>query len=166
VQLKLNVQYRIGGQKKNKSLEFVNVIRAINGFAPTLTHLRLNRSGHDGESPDDSRTEEQATQEREEMIPFPKLKKFTVSPWDFGILRISDFIERSCPALQQLCLDENWNYRVGSEDVVKDKAELSRTFFGMGPKLSKIVFCGFTSTETMIVPRITLHRNDDDNANN
>jgi len=140
------------------SMSFVNVIRAINYFAPTLTHLRLAR--HDEHSPDSSRTEVEPTRELEEMIPLPKLKKLSVSTWGLGIQRISDFIQKSCPALQQLCVDETRScYQNGIVRVVWDKPGLARFLFGMAPKLSKIVFCGF-NRNTMTNTRIILRRND------
>jgi len=136
-------------------LPFVNVIRAVNYFAETLTHLKL--CGYLS-----SRTEEEATRAREEMKPLPKLKKLTVSQACLGKERLSDFIRESLPSLQQLCLEETWSLREGDLKVAKKRAEKTRSYFGMGLKLSKIVL-GWYNTNIWADSRITLRRNADDN---
>jgi len=120
-------------------LPFVSFQRIVNKFAPTLTHLRVRY----GSYPLAQRMEEEVRLEREEMRPLPKLKKLTVSIHYLGMERISEFVGRCCPSLQQICLDEY--YYVPEQERRWTKEELvavaKNTLFGLVPKLEKVVVC-------------------------
>jgi len=125
---------QVGWKIKQLSLKyfvkFLDVLKVLNHFASTLTHLQLEPKWLSVDFGDRGRT-------REEMRPLMELKHLTVLAFalDGTTLSLYDFIKRSCHNVRTLV----WQEGDLSHAMVKEVGNKIKMFFGLMPKLRKIV---------------------------
>jgi len=139
----------------SRFVKLLDLLQITNHFAPTLTHLELQL--YACRFPCETKTD--LALEREGMRPLMKLKILTISGYDAAFCRISDFVGRCCPRLETIY----WSERKGVADdgQLQRLTERIRVFFGLVPKLRKIVFW-YRKTGESMRSKITLRRGDVD----